>query len=201
MNVSAARDWAAGRWADEERTGMRTLLATFCIVAAAMGSLAQERTEAPAQASHLSRTDKNRILIQLAESPRSHYGKVAYEKQSKAQQVFSAVWGLESEVNNGGFAQYFENSAGGMAVDTEAWLRAIGARRAAEIVAEAVALFPGGPPPRDHDARQQRLAGASAEVRAAWDRLDQEFFKYPDDLTSLLYAWIKAHPKDFGAVP
>ena len=145
--------------------------------------------------------DKNRILIELAESPRSHYGKVAYEKQSKPQQVFSAVWGLESEVNNGGFAQYFENLAGEMAVDAEGSLRAIGARRAAEVVAKAVALFPEGPPPRNRDARQQRLAGASAQVRAAWERLDQQFCKYPDDLTSLLYAWVKAHPKDFGTVP
>jgi hypothetical protein len=144
--------------------------------------------------------EKNRILVQLAESPRSQYGKVAYEKQSKPQQVFSAIWGLESEVNNGGFAQYFGNSAGEMAVDTEAALRAIGAHRAAEIVAKAVAVFPGGAPPRDHDARQRLLRTATDEVRSTWERLDREFFKYPDDLTSLLHAWVKAHPKEFGSI-
>jgi hypothetical protein len=144
--------------------------------------------------------EKDRLLIQLSESPRTQYGKVPYEKQSKPQQVFSAVWGLESEVNNGGFAQWFENSAGEMAVETEAALRAIGAYRAAAIVARAVAVFPGGAPPRDHDARQRRLRAASEKARSTWEGLDQEFFKYPDDLTSLLYAWVKAHPKEFGSI-
>jgi uncharacterized protein DUF4375 len=171
------------------------------LFAAATSQRAEERVELPEQASRAARMEKNRILIELAESPRSQYGKVAYEKQSKPQQVFSAVWGLESEVNNGGFAQYFENLAGEMAADTEGSLHAIGARRAAEVVAKAVALFPGGPPPRNHVARKRRLATASAEVRSAWEHLDQEFLKYPDDLTSLLYAWVKAHPKDFGTVP
>ena len=132
--------------------------------------------------------EKNRILIQLVQSPQSQHGRVAYDKQSKPQQVFSAVWGLESEVNNGGFAQWFENSAGEMAVETEAALRAIGAPRTGAIVAKAVAVFPGGAPPRDHAARQRLLRTASDEVRSTWECLDQEFFNYPDDLTSLLYA-------------
>jgi hypothetical protein len=46
--------------------------------------------------------DKSRILIQLSESSRSQHGKVAYDEQSKPPQVFSAVWGLEAQVNNGG---------------------------------------------------------------------------------------------------
>jgi hypothetical protein len=144
--------------------------------------------------------DKNRILIQLSESPRSHYGKVPYDKQSKPQQVFSAVWGLEAQVNNGGFAQYFDSWEGEVAVDAAAALRAIGAPRAAEIVAKAVAAFPGGTPPRDQDARQRLLGAASSDVRAVWERLDQQFLKYPDDLISLLYAWVAAHPKEFGDI-
>jgi hypothetical protein len=154
----------------------------------------------PTQLGDKSRVDKNRILIQLAESPRSQYGRVAFDKQPKPQQIFSAVWGLESEVNNGGFAQWFENSAGEMAVETEAALRAIGAHRAAAIVAKAVAVFPGGAPPRDHDARQRLLRTAPDAVRSTWERLDQAFLKYPDDLTSLLYAWVKAHPREFGSI-
>lgn len=177
---------------------IKFMAAVVCaaILCHSMGALVASR----AQSGDTSFVEKNRLLIQLSESPRTHYGKVPYEKQSKPQQVFSAVWGLESEVNNGGFGQWFQNSAGEMAVETEAALRAIGANRAAAIVARAVAMFPGGAPPRDHDARQRRLRTASAEVRSAWERLDREFFKYPDDLTSLLYAWVKAHPKEFGSI-
>jgi hypothetical protein len=145
--------------------------------------------------------DKNKILIELSQGPRTQVGKVAYEKQSKAQQVFSVIWELESEVNNGGFAQYFANSSGDTAVHAEGALRAIGAQRAADIVAKAVALIPGGPPSTDRDARERQIDGASPEVHSAWERLDQQFYAYPDDLTSLLYGWVRTHPEEFGAVP
>lgn len=157
-------------------------------------------TESATQGVDESRMDKNRFLIRLAESPRSQYGKVAYDKQSKPQQVFSAIWGMEARVNSGGFEQYLESWDGKMAGDAAAALRSIGADRAAAIVAAAVAAFPGGAPPRDHQARQRLSSAASSETRATWERLDQEFLRYPDDLTSLLYAWVKAHPEEFGEV-
>jgi hypothetical protein len=87
------------------------------------------------QAVEPSNDEKNRILIRLSESPAAHYGKVAHDKQSKNQRVFSAIWGLE------------------------------------------------------------------AEFLAAWEQLDRRFFTYPDNLTDLLYAWVKSHPNDFGSIP
>ena len=54
--------------------------------------------------------DKNQYLIELSESPRSDLGRVDLEDQSEPQKVFSAIWELESQVNNGGFDQYFRNS-------------------------------------------------------------------------------------------
>jgi hypothetical protein len=93
--------------------------------------------------------DKNRLLIELSESPRSQFGKVEYEKQSKIQRVFSAIWGLEAQVSNGGFQQYFQSSDGEAAADAADALRTIRAIRTASIVGEAVRMFPGGPPPRN----------------------------------------------------
>jgi hypothetical protein len=155
----------------------------------------------PMQVTQLSSAEKNRILIRLSESPATHYGKVAYAKQSGSQRIFSAIWGLEAEVNNGGFRQYFYNSDGEAAPDAPAALRAIGAQHAAAIVAEALSLFPQGPPPRDRDARQRRLRLASPEVLAKWEQLDRRFFTYPDNLTDLLYAWVQSRPNDFGSIP
>jgi hypothetical protein len=155
----------------------------------------------PTETTQLSHVEKNRILIRLSESPRTQHGKVEYEKQSENQRIFSAIWGLEAEINNGGFQQYFFNSAGDAAPDAPAALRAIGAQQAAAIVAEALALFPQGPPPRDRATRQRRLRLASPEVLEAWDRLDRRFFTYPDNLTELLYAWVKSRPHHFGPIP
>lgn len=53
---------------------------------------------------------KNHILISLSESDKTQFGKQDFVSQSMPQKVFSSIWALESEVNNGGFAQYFLNS-------------------------------------------------------------------------------------------
>ena len=55
--------------------------------------------------------DKNHYLIELSESPRTDYGKRDFAAQRREQQVFSAIWELESLVNNGGFQGYFGNGA------------------------------------------------------------------------------------------
>jgi len=31
--------------------------------------------------------------------------------------------------------------------------------------------------------------------------LDQEFYSYPHNLTDLLFAYVSAHPEEFGALP
>ncbi len=55
--------------------------------------------------------NKNEMLISLSESKKSDFGKKDFLKQSKEQKVFSTIWSLESEVNNGGFTQYFSNGS------------------------------------------------------------------------------------------
>ena len=54
---------------------------------------------------------KNNILISLSESDKTQFGKQDFATQSIPQQVFSSVWALEAEVNNGGFSQYFLNDS------------------------------------------------------------------------------------------
>lgn len=48
----------------------------------------------------LATMNKNRILIDLSESKKTGFGKQEFAEQSHPQQVFSAIWALESEVNN-----------------------------------------------------------------------------------------------------
>ena len=57
--------------------------------------------------------DKNHYLIELSEGERTDFGRVDFEEQPEPQKVFSAIWELESEVNNGGFDQYFRNIGSG----------------------------------------------------------------------------------------
>ena len=144
--------------------------------------------------------DKNKFLIDLSESKRTDFGKVDFAEQSDEQKVFTTVWMLESEVNNGGFAQYFDNDRGetvGLAV---AALQQIGANQCASIVERAIGTVCGGAMPPDAHGWETVIAGISDESGETLDGLDAEFFKYPDNLTELLFEFVGAHPKVFGPI-
>lgn len=93
--------------------------------------------------------NKNRILINLSESKKTSFGKVEFAEQSIPQKVFSTIWALESEVNNGGFSQYFLNSSSETASFVVEALEVIGAPKTASICNRAIATaFPNGLPGR-----------------------------------------------------
>jgi len=117
-----------------------------------------------------------------------------FSELSPSERVFILVWELEAEVNNGGFNQFFFNSAGDRASATPAALRAIGAGRTAAIVDEANSSFPDGPP-ADRAVRQGVLETIDPDTEL-FDELDQEFYGYPDDLSALLYRFVIEHRSD-----
>ena len=130
--------------------------------------------------------DKNSYLIDLSESDDTDFGRVDFSEQSHEQRVFSAIWGLESQVNSGGFIQFFNNEEPDLVAFAPAALRLIGAVNCAEIVGSAVAVA------QNRDAR---------EVADHLERLEEQFYSYPDNLTDLLFSYVAAHPQAFGAAP
>lgn len=92
---------------------------------------------------------------------------------------------LEAEINNGGFNQFFFNSAGNHTEEIIKALVKIGAFRTAEIVKKAASKFPGGMPSKDRDERQEALEEISPDSDA-FEELDEEFLAYEDDLASLV---------------
>jgi Domain of unknown function (DUF4375) len=146
--------------------------------------------------------DKNRILIALSESDRTSFGKQEdFVTQSDPQKVFSAIWAVESEVNNGGFSQYFFNSSCETAGFVPEALEKIGALRTAEICRRAIAVaFPDGLP-ADPESIRSAASDFPDETEQKLDRLDREFYQYPHNLTELLYAFVSKHPEEFGELP
>ncbi|MES2129571.1 MAG: DUF4375 domain-containing protein [Pseudomonadota bacterium] len=94
----------------------------------------------------------------------------------------------EAELNNGGFDQFFLNSAGDRTAATIAALKAIGANHTAVIVAKAAAKFPGGSPSVLRDARQAELEVISPDCDG-FEKEDADFLAYVDDLSSLVNAY------------
>jgi hypothetical protein len=145
--------------------------------------------------------DKNKILIELSESKNTKFGKEDFTRQSIPQRVFSAVWAVESEVNNGGFAQYFSNDSAETASFVVNAFETIKAPQTASICSRAIVVaFPAGLPQTPETIR----ANAGNLMKAVLDELeslDEEFMAYPHNLTNLLFAYVSEHPEEFGELP
>jgi hypothetical protein len=144
--------------------------------------------------------NKNNALINLSESDRTKFGKEEFSLQSFSQKVFSAIWTAESEINNGGFAQYFRNASGETAPFLVEAFEAIGAPRTADICRRAIVVaFPTGLP--SAEAISSAAADFSQAAMVQLKALDTEFFQYPHDLTELLFTFASNHPEEFGPLP
>jgi hypothetical protein len=120
--------------------------------------------------------DKNKFLIELCESDRTDYGRVDFGQQSELQRVFSAVWELEAQVNNGGFDQYFRNSDSDIIGFAPSALKSIGATACAKIVESAIRLI--SPLPETKEGRYVALDSLSEEDAEVLEVADSDFFVY-----------------------
>ena len=94
---------------------------------------------------------------------------------SPQDQTLFLVWSATAEFDNGGFAQFFFNSVGEYAEATIAALKRIGADQVAELLQDAVGLFPGGAVPTDIDERNEALSELPDEVAQHLEELDDRF--------------------------
>jgi hypothetical protein len=139
------------------------------------------------------------ILAELSESPRTQFGKVDFEKQTYVQKIFSSVWSVASEVGNGGFCLYFENSSAETAKFAVRAMCAIGADQIAQIVKEAIDVaFPDGLPSHYEEIRQIAAAGFSEQILNELDRIGQLYFQCKQDPDLLLFHYVQEHPEEFG---
>jgi Domain of unknown function (DUF4375) len=143
--------------------------------------------------------DKNRYLIELSEGERTQFGRLDFDEQTEPQKVFSAIWELESQINNGGFDQFFRNSETAVIMFAPVALMKIGAASCSRIVERAIALV--APLPPTPEGRASAVNASLEGGQEVFDELDSEFFAYPDNLTELLFDYVCKHPESFGSVP
>jgi len=136
-------------------------------------------------------------LFKVSDLVFDRYGKLGYDKLTRPEKVFVCVWGLEGEVNNGGFDQYYFNSAGDHALDSVESLEAIGAKHTANLVRQANALFGEAGPSADRFARQKQLHAFADAKTKKMNEIDEEFFKYKDKLGQLLEAYVAKNAETF----
>jgi len=119
------------------------------------------------------------------------------DKLTEEQKLFFFNQNLEREVNNGGFNQFFNNSSGNFSHETISSLISIKAFKTVEILKEAIAQFPNNQVPKDFDDRIEIITQIEEKANPIWEQLDQEFFKYTDNLNHLNMEFIKQHRTNF----
>jgi hypothetical protein len=144
--------------------------------------------------------EMNRRLIKLSASPTSRFWRLDYDELSAPERVFLLILELESEVNNGGFHQYFYNSSGTLAPNVVDALKTIGAETTADIVQRAInAVVDTITSWSDDAGRQASLNRLLLETRRILEDLDQQYYACPEDLTPLLYNYIAEHRTEVHA--
>lgn len=118
-------------------------------------------------------------------------------EMSQQELGFLAVRQLEAEVNNGGFDQYFFNSAGSYASDALWGLHAIGAGVSASILERAMAQFPDGQVPDLRSDRHRVMEDLPESTGAVWDGLDQEFYASREDIDGMLLRFVRENEREF----
>jgi hypothetical protein len=128
-----------------------------------------------------------RILEPMWNSVRLDQGTREFRKQFRAFRpefghLFAAVW-CSSEIENGGFHQFFYNSTGILAPEAVDGFGAIGLKGCARPLCRAMRFF-GESYPRDRARRLKRLPKRSGESRKEWDPffdLDEAFYTAFDE--------------------
>jgi hypothetical protein len=116
---------------------------------------------------------------------------------TKPQQMLCFAYEFVKEVNNGGFHQYFFNSAGNNAHQAVEAIQSIGASESASLLQLAISVWPAQQVPQDWETRRDVLAEIEEAANMPWDNCTKRFYNGNESITALLIAYIDSHPTEF----
>ncbi len=118
-------------------------------------------------------------------------------KLSQSEKNIVYIEELEREVNNGGFEQFFSNSSGDYTEEVISALAVIGSKVFLDLMITAKNEFPNSLVPKDRSKRQEIIEQISEKASDKWSVLDNRFFKYEENIYTLLIEYIKKNISDF----
>jgi hypothetical protein len=114
--------------------------------------------------------------------------------------VFAFVW-LAREVQNGGFHQYFSNSAGDFWKDVLNGLGAIGDEDGKRQFEHVLSIFPGSSLSEDRETRNVQLDELEERDKPntleRFEEVDSAYAIRPFPRWELILNYVKAHPDEF----
>jgi hypothetical protein len=122
-------------------------------------------------------------------------------KTSPAERMlFASTW-MVIEVHNGGFHQYFFNSAGDFWKDVLGGLSAIGDEHGFSLFRRVLSIFPNESPSEDRFVRQKQLSELEERDERAvtnhFSRTTDEYFREPFPKWELVLDHVKMHADQF----
>ena len=117
---------------------------------------------------------------------------------SPGMRMLYATWWLESEVDNGGFNQFFWNSSGQFAPDALQGFELLHADELAKLTRAAIAIAQREAPMRQKYRSQGTIEAFSESYKhTSLEELDKQFYKLDDGLSQRRIAYVRAHPAEF----
>ena len=119
------------------------------------------------------------------------------EKLTMFEKNFVYIQMLEYEVDNGGFDQYYYNSAGNFTKETLNALKTVGSKTIYNILNNSTKIFPNGIVPIDRAERQGILSEINERIEL-WDEIySKEFRKHEENIHKLLIDYVKDNINEF----
>jgi hypothetical protein len=115
---------------------------------------------------------------------------------SRGYRMLYSTWLLETEVNNGGFNQFFWNPSGRFAAEALDGCRLLGGTELAALLEQAIAIHEKERPTQRKYAEEGTLEAFSESYETTTlTSLDERFFAL--SLSPLRIRYIRAHPDEF----
>lgn len=121
---------------------------------------------------------------------------VSFSDLLKSEQSFIHIWALQAEVNNGGFAIYFDNSSGDTALQTQTALEEIGSVEVHSVLSDAIQLL--GSAGGYTSNRQSRWKITSQLAKDAFADLNSRFFETSEDVVGMAFRNVETDYKSMG---
>ena len=139
---------------------------------------------------------------------RDNYGEASFQKMPEVLQVTYLINELETEVNNGGFLQFFTNSSGQYSLETLEALKVIGAEHNRGLLEKAFKiLLEHNESPENlnekinskklHESFNSSDFYENDELLEEMHKLDLEFYEYTEDISKLKMDFFEKSSSEF----
>ena len=140
------------------------------------------------------------VILALVHFSYDRMGDLQWEELPRGLRIALLVNEFDSQVANGGFQQYFFNSSGEYALETLGILQAVGARETAQLLEQALTVFPNSEPSQDNAQRADQVARLNDDQLKKLESLSQAYYQQNENLFEVTASYLGEHKSELVPV-